>query len=117
MPPPPVYPLTREVFNRALTTGHGRVLIHAESFDLQDHRDDILDAVTTCRVYDPQVDGHREWWLARLCEAAGLVDTVIQLPPAGDARDLDQRCGLLKEFVLNGHAAALHLHVVTVVAS
>jgi hypothetical protein len=82
-------------------------LIHAEHFDLHDHRDDILDAATVCRVYDTQVDGHREWWLARLCETAGLVDTVIQRPPVGDHRDLDQRCALLKEFVINGHAAAL----------
>ena len=48
LPQPPGYPLTREVFNRALTTGHGQALIHADQFDLHDHRDDILDAATVC---------------------------------------------------------------------
>lgn len=104
---PPVYPLSREAFKLALTTGHGRALIQAENFGGAEYRDEILEAATTCLVYDTQVDGFREWWLAQLCEAADLVDTVINLPPDDSDRNREQRACLLKEFCLAGHPAAL----------
>lgn len=104
---PPTYPLSRDAFKLALTTGHGRALIHAENFNVSDYREEILEAATTCLVYDTQVDGFREWWLAQLCEAAGLIQTVINLPPDDSDRNREQRACLLKEFCLAGHSTAL----------
>jgi len=104
---PPTYPLSREAFKSALARGHGRALIHAGNFGVADFRDEILEAATTCLVYDTQFDGYREWWLAELCGAAGLIDTIISLPPAGSAEDRSQRAALLMEFVGAGHPAAL----------
>ncbi|RYD54758.1 MAG: hypothetical protein EOP83_21930 [Verrucomicrobiaceae bacterium] len=66
---PPAYPLDRDAFKRALKTGHGRALVHARDFGLADFRDEVLDAAMDCKVYDEQIDGQREWWLARLCES------------------------------------------------
>ena len=104
---PPVYPLSRDAFKRALATGHGRALIHAGNFDVAAYSDEIREAATTCLVYDTQFDGYREWWLAGLCKAAGLIDTIIDLPPEGSAKDQAQRAALLKEFLKMGHEAAL----------
>jgi hypothetical protein len=104
---PPAYPLSRDAFKRALATGHGRALIHAQNFDVADYREDLLAAATTCLVYDTQIDGYREWWLARLCKAAGLIDAIIDLPPEGSAKDRAQRAAILKEFVRMGHRSAL----------
>ena len=104
---PPVYPLSRAAFKHALITGHGRALIHAENFDIADYRDDILEAATTCLVYDTQMNGYREWWLARLCKAAGLIDLIIGLSPDDSYDHRAQRGGLLKEFYLMGYPEAL----------
>lgn len=104
---PPAYPLSRDAFKRALMTGHGRALIHAENFDVTDYRDEILDTATDCNFYDTQVDGHREWWLAGLCKCSGLIDTVINLSPDEFHENREQRACLLKEFCLDGHEAAL----------
>jgi hypothetical protein len=104
---PPAYPLSRDAFKNALCRGHGRALIHAGNFGVADFRGEILEAATTCLVYDTQFDGYREWWLARLCEAAGLIDTVINLPPDGSEKDRSQRAALLMEFAVTGHQAAL----------
>ncbi len=104
---PPDYPLSREAFTRALTTGHGRALIHAERFGVADFREEILHAATTSLVYDSQMNGQREWWLARLCEYAGLVDTIIGMESSTSSRERNLRAGLLKEFHLAGHPHAL----------
>lgn len=53
----PVYPLSRDAFGRALVTGHGRGLIHAEESDAFMFREGILEAASRCLGYDPQVDG------------------------------------------------------------
>lgn len=104
---PPTYPLSRDAFKLALTTGHGRALIHAEKFGVAEYRDEILEAATTCLVYDTQFDGYRECWLAQLCQFAGLFDTIIGQSPSGSAKDRAQRAALLKEVYLAGHSAAL----------
>lgn len=104
---PPQYPLSRDAFSRALFTGHGRALIHAERFGVADFLDEILHAATTSLVYDTQIDGQREEWLARLCEFAGLVDAIIGLEPDESSSNRDLRADLLKEFHLAGHAEAL----------
>ncbi|RYD34432.1 MAG: hypothetical protein EOP87_09210 [Verrucomicrobiaceae bacterium] len=104
---PPTYPLSRDAFKSALVRGHGRALIHAGNFGVTDFKNEILEAATTCLVYDTQIDGYREWWLAGLCEAAGLIDTIINLPPEGSAQDRSQRAALLGEFARAGHQAAL----------
>lgn len=104
---PPVYPLSREAFKFALTTGHGRALVHAEMFGTEGLRDEILNAATTCLVYDTQIDGYREWWLAQLCKAAGLIELMIDLPPVGSGKDRAQWAAILKEFFQAGHEQAL----------
>ncbi len=43
------YPLDREAFDRTLTTGHGRTLVHAMRFGVEPYKDLILDAATHCR--------------------------------------------------------------------
>src|SRR5215217_5643559 len=103
---PPAYPLDREAFKRALRTGHGRALVHAREFGLTDYCEEVLDAATDCKVYDVSFDGQREWWLAQLCEHAGLVDTVIGLSPGDTWRNRDLRTSLLKEFCQSGREAA-----------
>lgn len=104
---PPAYPLSREAFKRALTTGHGRALLHANHFGATEYREEILEAATTCLVYDSQIDGSREWWLAQLCKAAGLVETIIHLSPDDSERNRELRACLLKEFCLGGYPSAL----------
>lgn len=103
----PAYPLSREAFKRALTTGHGRALVHARNFDATEFRKDILETATDCNFYDTQIDGFREWWLAGLCECAGLVNTIIGLSPDGWYKNRAQRACLLKEFCLRGYERAL----------
>ncbi len=104
---PPSYPLSEDAFKHALTTGHGRALIHAQQFDVTEFRDAVFEAATTCLVYDPQVEGHREWWLAQLCQAAGLVERVIESPQDDCSRNREQWACLLKEFSSLGYTAAL----------
>lgn len=102
---PPVYPLSREAFVASLATGHGRALIHAGRFGVEEFRSEILGASIKPMSYDIQVDGYREGWLATLCEAADLVGEIIVRKEAED--HIWQRCALLKQFFLNGRAEAL----------
>lgn len=90
---PPVYPLDREAFDRALTTGHGRTLVHAKKFGVEPFKDLILDAAIHCRyresrfaVFPPpacsvsnfiEIQG---WSLAKLCMMAGVADEVLNTP-------------------------------------
>jgi hypothetical protein len=102
---PPIYPLGREAFVTALSTGHGRALVHAEEFGVADFRAEILGAAIEPMSYDTQVDGFREEWLASLCEAAGLVEQIIARREADD--HVWQRCALLHQFSLKGYGEAL----------
>ena len=102
---PPLYPLDRDAFVAALATGHGRVLIHAERFGVEEFRAEILWAAIQPLNYDTQVDGFREEWLASLCEAAGLVEQIIARREADD--HVWQRVALLHQFALNGYGDAL----------
>ena len=101
----PDYPLEKAAFVRALATGHGRALIHVERHGSEGVRDEILDAALFPKVYDSQCNGHGEKWLARLCEIAGLVESLVSREH-GIAGDLDLRCGLLAQFALRGNATA-----------
>ena len=69
---PPVYPLCRSAFTLALTTGHGRALIRADYFDVDDFRDEFFEAATVCKVYDTADDGYREWWRSCYTPHRGL---------------------------------------------
>ncbi|MCW1925108.1 hypothetical protein OKA05_21280 [Luteolibacter arcticus] len=102
----PVYPLSKAEFTRALMTGHGRALIHAERCGTEGLRKEILEAALFSKVYDAQCNGLGEAWLARLCTLAELVDTIISRDHGIDGDDGPLRCALLKEFVLQGHEAA-----------
>ncbi|MCW1884651.1 hypothetical protein OKA04_07905 [Luteolibacter flavescens] len=103
----PSYPLAKETFIRALKTGHGRALIQAEKHGTEGLREDILDAALFSKVYDSQCEGKGEAWLARLCESAGLVETIISRGDGAGDEDGGLRCALLKEFFLRGYEAAL----------
>jgi hypothetical protein len=100
----PVYPLTKAAFTRALMTGHGRPLIHAERCGTDDVREEILNAALFPNVYDAQCNGLGEAWLARLCVAACLVESFLSKEP-GITGDLALRCGMLAQFALQGHAS------------
>lgn len=101
----PAYPLTKSAFTRALMTGHGRALIHAERCGTDGVREEILNSALFPNVYDAQCNGLGEAWLARLCVAAGLVESFIS-QDHGITGDLELRCGILAQFALQGHAAA-----------
>jgi len=98
----PQYPLSREEFRRALSTGHGRVKLHVERFGAREFRDEILEAATVCKVYDPGCEGSREDWLADLCFAAGVQETVLAQSPSEDPSDRNQRAALLLQFAKRG---------------
>jgi hypothetical protein len=102
----PEYPLSREEFLRALSTGHGRARIHVERFGAADFRDEILAAASVCKVYDPECEGTRGDWLAELCLAAGVEREVVELPVPGDHWERNHRAALLKELALRGVAGA-----------
>lgn len=116
----PQYPLDREAFDRALTTGHGRTLVHAMRFGVEPFRDLILDAALRCRYTEPCVDyypplscpvsGHTDiqgWSLAKLCVMAGAADEVRNAPIEGGGcfyeRNACQRERILEELVAGGH--------------
>jgi hypothetical protein len=96
---PPEYPLDREAFDRALTTGHGRTLVHALRFGIEPFKDLILDAAIHCRYSEPvwehyhlppcpcsySTDIHG-WGLAKLCIMAGVADEVLNSPIDGEGR-------------------------------
>jgi hypothetical protein len=100
----PAYPLTKAAFTRALMTGHGRALIHAERCGTDGVREEILNSALFPNVYDAQCNGLGEAWLARLCQAAGLVERFIS-QDRGITGDLELRCGMLAQFALQGHHA------------
>ena len=102
----PAYPLTKAALTRALMTGHGRALIHAERWGTDEVRDEILNAALDPKVYDAQCNGLGEAWLARLCTMAGLVESIVSRNQGMVRDDGWLRCALLKEFALQGHAAA-----------
>ncbi|WP_035615001.1 hypothetical protein [Haloferula sp. BvORR071] len=102
----PVYPLERAEFVRALATGQGRAMIHVERCGAEAFEDEILDAALFPKVYDTQCNGYGEQWLARLCAMAGLVDVIIFGSHGIEGGNGTLRCRLLKEFALQGHAAA-----------
>ena len=102
----PAYPLTKSAFTRALMTGHGRALIHAERCGTDQVRDEILNAALFSKVFDAQCNGLGEAWLARLCTMAGLVESIVSRNQGIVRDDGWLRCALLKEFALQGHAAA-----------
>jgi hypothetical protein len=99
-------PLTREQFRRALHRGHGRARLHVDRYGAREVREDILDAATTCRVYDPQIEGLHADWLAELCLDADIVASILERSSEGESWDRRQRCALLKEFASRGSEAA-----------
>jgi hypothetical protein len=105
-PSEPEYPLSREEFRRALATGHGRAKIHVERFGAAEFREEILEAATVNLVWDQQVNGPRGDWLAEMCIAAGLAETVVAQAIPDDHNDRAQRIALLLEFARRGIAGA-----------
>lgn len=99
---PSNYPLDRELFRHAITVGHGRAKIHVNRYGTREVRDEILEAATSCKVYDPQVEGLPVTWIADLCVAADLVREVVAKQPTGPHWDRKLRCALLKEFASRG---------------
>jgi len=79
-------------------------LIHAERCGTDGIREEILNSALFPNVYDAQCNGLGEAWLARLCVAAGLVESFLS-QDHGITGDLGLRCGMLAQFALLGHAA------------
>lgn len=77
----PDFPLSREVFAAAVTTGHGRVRQHVERFGVKGHEEAIRNAVFQCWTYDTQLEGFREEWLAMLCQEVGFEQAVFDWRP------------------------------------
>jgi len=102
----PVYPLSRDAFWKALHCGHGRAQIQADRYGVAEFRDEILQACSTSLVWDPQAEGQRAAWLAKLCESSDLVGDIIAASPSGSFWDRELRCQLLLEFALKGYARA-----------
>jgi hypothetical protein len=99
-------PLSEEEFRFAIGVGLGRAKLHVNRFGAQAVRDDIFDAATTCKVYDPQSDGLPARWLAELCVEGGLAYAVTERPASGSFWDRSLRCALLKELVVLGFEPA-----------
>lgn len=81
-------------------------MIHAERCGTDEVREEILDAALVPKVYDAQCNGFGEAWLARLCIMAGLVESIVSRNQGIVRDDGWLRCALLKEFALQGNAAA-----------
>src|SRR5689334_4324599 len=105
-PNPPAYPLAREEFRRALANGLGRAQIHVRRCGAAEVRGEILEAATVNQVVDPQVNGTRGEWLAELCHAAGVAESVVAQPAPEDPHDRGQRAALLLELARRGIAGA-----------
>jgi hypothetical protein len=99
-------PLSQEQFRYAVGVGLGRARLHVDGFGAQSVRDEILEAATTCKVHDPQVDGIPARWLAELCIQGGLAQVVTERPASGSYWDRYLRCALLKELVSLGFEPA-----------
>lgn len=80
-------------------------MIHAERCGTEELRGEIRNAALFPNVYDAQCNGLGEAWLARLCVAAGLVETFLS-QDHGITGDLELRCGMLAQFALLGHDRA-----------
>ncbi len=106
VPSEPKYPRSREEFRRALATGHGRAKIHVARFGAAEFREEILEAATVCKVYDPQCEGTRADWLAELCLAAGVEQAVVALPVPKERWEIEHRADLMKELAARGVAGA-----------
>jgi hypothetical protein len=102
----PTYPLNADEFRHALHVGLGRTVIQANTYGLGPFAEDVLDAALDCKVYDPQCEGYPAAWLARLCEAAGVVPQFLTASATDDSRSIELRCAILKELALSGYAGA-----------
>lgn len=103
---PPVYPLSREEFRRALASGHGRAKIHVARCGVGEFQDEVLAAATVCGVFDLQCNDAREDWLADLVLAAGVERDVVASPIPEESNDCLQRNRLLKELARREIAGA-----------
>jgi len=68
-------PLTRKGFRVALRRGHGRALLHAQQYGLDESPgflDELLAAALKCPVLDPQSEGLRADWLLELATLSGV---------------------------------------------
>lgn len=102
----PSYPLEPSMFRHAVAVGLGRAVVHIKRYGAQGVRDEIFEAATTCKTYDPQVEGLPVRWLVDLCTAADIVRQVVDREPAGSHWDRYLRCALLKDFAADGDLRA-----------
>ena len=113
---PPTLPLTREAFDAALRTGHGRARQQVDAYGSTGVADTIIAACVTCITYDPQCEADRAPWLFSIVDAAKLgeralkaLETAVLQAAPGSHRDTDQRSSLLKELAGAGSAEARRL--------
>ncbi len=115
---PPVYPLDRKAFDRSLTTGHGRPLVHAMRYGVEAFKDLILDAAIHCRYEQPiteynpippcptsQEKAIQGWNLAKLCLVAGIADQVLATTMDRHISQIQWNC-IEEELVESGYMEA-----------
>lgn len=113
---PPTYPLTPEVFEAALRTGHGRAKQQIVTYGAAGLEDEVVNACVSCLTYDPQCEADRSPWLFSIINQAKLTEKALEAlemavrQPAPDShRDMDQWGGILKELAKAGSVDARRL--------
>lgn len=76
---PPVLPLSREQFRRAIRTGHGRAMAHLLRHGAADIEDVLVEGAVWCPVYDPQTEDAdaRAGWIVDMVTRARLELSVL----------------------------------------
>lgn len=95
--PPYTLPLARDEFRRALRSGHGRAVQHAERYGIDGLLDDVVEACVRNLAFDQQSEPGRADFMMRLVYAADAEEAVAarltnaELPdPSDQGQDHDQ---------------------------
>ena len=104
--------LPPERFRRALSSGHGRALLHARRLGRVPDEGALWSACLHCQTHDWTLEGHRAPWLWQVLTEAGLARAwsdrlLAALPEATSAPDADQLAGLALCIARSGHTAAV----------
>jgi hypothetical protein len=113
---PPTYPLSREAFDAALRTGHGRAKRQIDDYGPAGLEDEVVNACVSCLTYDPQCEADRAPWLFAIVSKANLTDralhaleTAVHQPAPESDRDMAHWSDLLKQLAGAGSADARRL--------
>lgn len=103
-------PLSREAFEHALQSGHGRALAHVRQFGCHDREDLLFFACVESLAYDPQCEPGRGIWLAEMLHAHGSAELIASvlaaLATTDDSYARDQLCTIAACLGQQGNANA-----------